>query len=705
MMIGTDAARAQAPAHLEAVEARHHHVEHDEVEGLLAEARERLAAVGRLHDLVAVLAQRDTTAASGSTARRRRAGCGARGRPCASGPGYAQLPCGFRMLDPRIYRAALVPVLLALIVGAFSLQDRPRPHRHDAGARRLRRRRARRATLDASRRARFPRPPRRATRRRARSPRRVAGAFRAIGRAIRSRTPSLRGRDDRRRAHADDGRRRARSARPGPGSSSSPTATRAAAARAPSCRAPRRCSSSRASSRGGRLRRTITLRLDVAAAAAARRARATSSGASRRARSTRCSCSATSAAATVAQAVRAGVVRRRGSAPLRLRRTVEAAVREEAGTDPGGRARSSQWARLALPGHGRRAGPARRRRPARGAAVGQRRAPAARPTTPSSRDAPARPSAAPRCARSPRSTTRPRSRTRGPSRDARHAAQGRCRRGRSGCSSARCCWPPLLVAVDGFARVRRRREPVGPWLRLARRGAAPFALALRLRAGCSASTGLLPATPPGAGPPPGAIPSGPRGPRGARRRRARARARWAGRAAARAAAPGAAARAGTRRGAGAGAALLVTGRAVAAVLWVVNPYAAALLVPARTSGSSPRRARACACAARRAVALVALGRSRRCAARRLSLAGQLGLGAAGLRLVLRCCSSAGGVVGPLGLGRLEPRRRLRWSPRSLVALRAGAARRRPATPQITVRGPVSYAGPGSLGGTESALRR
>ena len=29
------------------------------------------------------------------------------------------------MLDARIYRAALVPVLLAVIVCAFSLQDRP----------------------------------------------------------------------------------------------------------------------------------------------------------------------------------------------------------------------------------------------------------------------------------------------------------------------------------------------------------------------------------------------------------------------------------------------------------------------------------------------------------------------------------------------------------------------------------------------------
>src|SRR4051812_33935321 len=30
------------------------------------------------------------------------------------------------MLDPRIYRAALLPILLALIVCAFSLGDRPR---------------------------------------------------------------------------------------------------------------------------------------------------------------------------------------------------------------------------------------------------------------------------------------------------------------------------------------------------------------------------------------------------------------------------------------------------------------------------------------------------------------------------------------------------------------------------------------------------
>ncbi|MCW3039469.1 MAG: hypothetical protein JWM31_1374, partial [Solirubrobacterales bacterium] len=31
------------------------------------------------------------------------------------------------MLDPRIYRASFLPVLLALLVVAFALQDRPRP--------------------------------------------------------------------------------------------------------------------------------------------------------------------------------------------------------------------------------------------------------------------------------------------------------------------------------------------------------------------------------------------------------------------------------------------------------------------------------------------------------------------------------------------------------------------------------------------------
>jgi hypothetical protein len=87
----------------------------------------------------------------------------------------------------------------------------------------------------------------------------------------------------------------------------------------------------------------------------------------------------------------------------------------------------------------------------------------------------------------------------------------------------------------------------------------------------------------------------------------------------------------------------------------------------------------------------------------LSIAGQLGLSPG--QFVWFCTLLvAGGVVGPLG-----------WAIWSLVlvclvtsfvlALRPRAA----VTPEepgpITVRGPATYAGPGSLGGTESALRR
>jgi len=58
MMIGTAPAAAQPAADLEPVDLRKHYVEHDEVERLLVEAVERLASVGCLHDVVALLAQR-----------------------------------------------------------------------------------------------------------------------------------------------------------------------------------------------------------------------------------------------------------------------------------------------------------------------------------------------------------------------------------------------------------------------------------------------------------------------------------------------------------------------------------------------------------------------------------------------------------------------------------------------------------------------
>ena len=50
---------AQAPADLEAVHARQHHVEDDQVEDLLVEARERFSAVRRLHHFVPIALERE----------------------------------------------------------------------------------------------------------------------------------------------------------------------------------------------------------------------------------------------------------------------------------------------------------------------------------------------------------------------------------------------------------------------------------------------------------------------------------------------------------------------------------------------------------------------------------------------------------------------------------------------------------------------
>ena len=63
--------------------------------------------------------------------------------------------------------------------------------------------------------------------------------------------------------------------------------------------------------------------------------------------------------------------------------------------------------------------------------------------------------------------------------------------------------PALLAAVDGFARVRRRRQPVRMWLRWTITGAIPFVLAALL-AWLLRILGLIPA--PGAPAPPAAIP-------------------------------------------------------------------------------------------------------------------------------------------------------------------------------------------------------
>jgi hypothetical protein len=252
---------------------------------------------------------------------------------------------------------------------------------------------------------------------------------------------------------------------------------------------------------------------------------------------------------------------------------------------------------------------------------------------------------------------------------------------------------PVLAAVDGFARLRRRHEPVARGLVWVLASALPFVLALAFAVVLGA-TGLLVATPP-APVPPGAIPVngvallsvalifvlGWIVVRPVVVRLARV--------------PGA-----PQAPAAAGALLLVLA-AIAVVMWLVNPYAAALLVPALHAW----------------LLIVAPGvRLRRGASIGLLVIGLLPL----LALVLADARSLG--MGPLDTawmamllvagGHVGFGTWLLWSLVLAVAIGVGAIAlrppppaARPGAPDVTVRGPLTYAGPGSLGGTESALRR
>ena len=165
MMIGTDERAPQAPADLQAVHPGHHHVEHDEVEGLLGEAVERLAAVGRLDDLVAVALQREREQRLDRllVVHEQDAGCSIshdplKARIVGGAPGTVTA-----VLDVRVYRAAFLPALIAVFVAAFSLADRPRPDDDGPVGRRVRlrvtrsaKRRGRSATRSTSWRGRSP---------------------------------------------------------------------------------------------------------------------------------------------------------------------------------------------------------------------------------------------------------------------------------------------------------------------------------------------------------------------------------------------------------------------------------------------------------------------------------------------------------------------------------------------------------------------
>jgi Peptidase family M28 len=591
------------------------------------------------------------------------------------------------MLDPRIYRAALVPILFALIVGAFSLSDRPRPIgttlEPDAFS-------ASRALSDLDAWA-GAYPARRAgDSGDAALAAKLAGAFRSMG-SYQVSTPSF-------EAETADGKRRLTTViarqvgQPGPGL--------VVVAHRDALRRGARAELSGTAAmlelarvvRGGRLRRTVTFVSTSGGSAGLGGARDLAQRLTGRPGAVLVLGDV--GGTTVHRPFVSGWSTGDGVGSLQLRRTVEAAVRKEAGTNPGGVRATSQWARLAFPVTVGEQGPlVAADLPAALMSVGGERPPLA--TDPVLR---------PRLQAFGRAALR----TLTALDNARALAGTGSTHALVTMRKVLPVWAvrllvaalllaPMLVAVDGFARVRRRHEAVGPWVWRIVAGAAPIALALAF-AWLLGVTGLLPATPPepvAAG----AIPIGSAGTVALVVVGLVALLGWI------ALRPALLRRAGVRtggfRGEGAGAALLVTWCALAAVLWVRNPYAAALLVPgahALLAVIAPevrlRRGLAVALVVVAAAPFLLVD---------LSLAGQLGLSPAdfGWFCVLLV---AGGVIGPLG-----------WAIWSLVlaclvaalllALRSRASVAPVETPPITVRGPVTYAGPGSLGGTESALRR
>jgi hypothetical protein len=257
-----------------------------------------------------------------------------------------------------------------------------------------------------------------------------------------------------------------------------------------------------------------------------------------------------------------------GVAPMRLTRTVQDAVASGAGSDAGGPRAVTQWARMALPltigeqGELGRAG-----LPAVLLSASGERAPAARAAV--SRDTLQRFGRA--ALRAVQALDAGPDIGGGPSRvivtQRKVLPQWPVR-----LLVAALLLPALLVAVDGFARLRRRREPIARGLVWVLASAVPFLVALAF-VFALAKTGLLVASPP-APVPKGAIPIS-----GAALastllvfvlcwlvvRPFLIRMSGADRA---------------PESLGNAGAMVVVLAALAAVTWLVNPYAAALMVPA-----------------------------------------------------------------------------------------------------------------------------
>ena len=389
-----------------------------------------------------------------------------------------------------------------------------------------------------------------------------------------------------------------------------------------------------------------------------------------------------------------------GSAPLELQRTVDDAITHETGCDPGRAERARPARAPRVPARRRRAGPAQRRRGAGGARAGL--AANAGPTRRRARRAPQRL----RRARPRRAQRRRRARRRARRR------HGACRPG--SCSQRKTipAWALRLLVGTLLLAAAARRSPTA-----SRACAAAACRSARWRCGrsparCRSSAARAVRVParrarhaspprPSAPVPAGALPFDGAGADGRARGVALVFALawllW----------PLLVRRLGLRRPCPTRTprrglpTVLRAARRSRCVVWIVNPFAALLLVPAlhlwlliASPELRPRPRRG-----------ARAGRARRSSRSRCSSPStphQLGLGP-GQRRVEAVLLLAGGHVGLRARRCCGASRSAAPRPSSMLALRtAGAAARRggpTSDVEITIRGPLSYAGPGSLGGT------
>lgn len=258
---------------------------------------------------------------------------------------------------------------------------------------------------------------------------------------------------------------------------------------------------------------------------------------------------------------------------------------------------------------------------------------------------------------------------------------------------------PLLVSVDALARLRRRREPLLPWLGWVLTGALPFLLSA-VFAFLLGALGIVAA--------PSAQLSAVSLPADGSARGATlacglvlvlALMAW----------PVLARRLSlpTRPSAdAAGLAITLVLLAIAVLVWLFNPYACLLLVPATHLWPLAVEARRRLPVQPRTGALLAVIVGTLPLVLLLVLyAHELGLGPIGLA-ESAVLALAGGVIGPVAT--------LLWSAAcgclfaAILFVSAPLASVEPDSlewTEVLTRGPSTYAGPGSLGGTESALRR